>query len=689
MPETRPTPRQIFNSLTSEDISATGLLRQIADWLRPGPDESIEAVCQRIDLLEKALSENQDASDTIARILQDWLGTANYFLAFAVLGLFPRQGFLRELGRRIYEHINPSPLNPDSLSDALTLIFHNKTDPQWVNELPHESWMKLFRILWNAKSGDAPRLLWKTISELLYALEMLSIWVAGEELEADLVRLEPRIVSRDSAFVALQREVSRYCRCYDAWISGEKSTLEDDAHARVLLAQCMDAVRAFRKKSVTKGTSIPLSYLLERLDQTLKRIEDILNLLDPKDPVSARQTAIPLFKELVTASRKRRSVRALFQRNVKLLSRSITENTSDHGEHYITGNRKEYLAMLRSGAGGGIIIALMALIKILIMDMALNPFPETILVSLNYGLGFMLIHILHFTVATKQPAMTAARLAEAVQQGEHGGANPKMIADLLIRVCRSQFIAIVGNVSVALSLAFGIGWAFNFFWGIPVLSQQASEYQIYELKPFESLALLHACIAGVWLFLAGLTAGFFDNRAAYIGLSARLKNHPLLRRLLPSAGAREKFADYMHKNYGSLMGNFFFGILLGSTAYIGLLLGLPLGIRHVAFASGNLGYAMSFSFPGLPLFCLYFLFVCLISFCNLWVSFGLALSVALKARDTKIKSFPKVLSALGQQVKAAPFSLLFPPADTIKKEPEKTEKPLNGQTKEQEKNQTG
>jgi site-specific recombinase len=39
-------------------------------------------------------------------------------------------------------------------------------------------------------------------------------------------------------------------------------------------------------------------------------------------------------------------------------------------------------------------------------------------VSLNYGLGFVLIHILHFTVATKQPAMTAARLAAAIEESD-------------------------------------------------------------------------------------------------------------------------------------------------------------------------------------------------------------------------------------------------------------------------------
>jgi hypothetical protein len=77
-------------------------------------------------------------------------------------------------------------------------------------------------------------------------------------------------------------------------------------------------------------------------------------------------------------------------------------------------------------------------------------------------------------------------------------------------------------------------------------------------------------------------------------------------------------------------------VLLGVTGYIGYLLSLPLDIRHVAFASANLGYTMSVQMPGVFEFLLYLMFVLLIGAVNLWVSFGLALYVALKARGTRI-----------------------------------------------------
>ena len=190
------------------------------------------------------------------------------------------------------------------------------------------------------------------------------------------------------------------------------------------------------------------------------------------------------------------------------------------------------------------IIAFMALIKILILQLELTRGWETLWVSLNYGLGFMLIHMLHCTVATKQPAMTAASIAEKVEQGEHGRANARKLAELLIRVGRTQFVAIIGNVAVALTVAFAIGWAYLHFQGQPLISTERYDYMLSGIHPWQSLALVYAAIAGVWLFVSGLVAGYFDNRAVYLNLAARLEQHPLLRPWL-SAKLRARFGAYV------------------------------------------------------------------------------------------------------------------------------------------------
>jgi len=644
-----------------QDFART--LRQIIDWLRPDHYRgNIAPVIARIEQLVLALDDRPGLRARLREHLEQGLEQARHLTLYTGIGLYSRRGFLREFVERLYERLNPRPMQRQDLRDVLAYVFHRPDDPKWVNALPDDAWWRLLESV-GCLSGEHPSVLNRAREEILYALEMLSVWVAAEELEPELLRLDPRIAERDSAFVAQQREMATFIERYRNWSTDPSgSEYYDDRHAQVLLDQCSEQIERLRRRAVKQGSSISLTHLLERLDQTLRRIRQLLLLLDPGDPQAQRSTSVALFRELVAANARRHSLRSLWQENVKLLSRSVTQQASETGEHYITGNRAEYLQMLRSGAGAGLIIAAMALIKIQIEGLGLSPATNTLWVSLNYGLGFVLIHILHFTVATKQPAMTAARLAAAIEESDRGTADPSKLADLLIQVGRSQFIAVIGNVSVALPTAILIGIVYSLVFGAPVLDAEGVAYQQQQLTPFAGLALFHAAIAGVWLFVAGLISGFFDNRCAYLDLPARLRGHPLLRRLL-SKDSRARLADYVGHNYGALAGNFFFGILLGVTGYIGYLLSLPLDIRHVAFASANLGYTVPAALPGLFEFLLYLVFVLLIGAVNLWVSFGLALYVALRARGTRIGALDRVLKAYARRVRERPREFLLPPRE--------------------------
>jgi site-specific recombinase len=642
-----------------ETLDAVDTLTQLVDWLRPDDPEHIAPVIARIEELAMALESRSSVRHALSGRVQGLLLDSRHLPLYTEIGLFSRRGFFRELGTRIYERLNPAPADRRNLKHVLTIVFHRLDDPEWVTAVPDDAWLRLFDLLIDVSAGRE-KALRRAREEALYALETLSTWIAAEELEPELLRLDPRICERNSAFVAQQRELAVYVREYLEWTQDSARPFHDDEHARVLLEQVAEQISLFRKRAVKRGTSIGLTYLLERLDQTLERIESLLDLLDPDDAEKRRSTGVRLFKQMVVDNARRHSLRALWQENVKLLSRSVTENASHTGEHYITRNRAEYLQMLWSGAGAGLIIAFMALIKIEVVELGLSRGLQTLLVCLNYGLGFVLIHILHFTVATKQPAMTAARFAAAVEQGDKGMANLKKLADLMIDVGRSQFVAVVGNVLVALPVAILVGWAYQELWHTPVLDAEAANYQLKELSPITGLALFHAAIAGLWLFVSGLIAGFFDNRCAYLDLPGRLREHPLLRRLIPT-GLRERIADYIDGNYGALAGNFFFGVLLGITGYIGYLLSLPLDIRHIAFSSANLGYVVAGGMPGWGDMTLYFIFVLLIGATNLWVSFALAFWVALKARGARIGSVSRLLRVYLQRIAERPRELLLPP----------------------------
>ena len=643
---------QITQRLEAEGIVPT--INAIVKYLRHG---TARKATDRFNLVIDVLAADPALCKLFATRFHEWLAQAHIYPALVGLGIFSRTGFTREVSMRVYERFNPSYKDLNKLHDVFLYLFYSRHDQKWLQTITLRQWLNLYHLLKQHAEAEsmtaAARQIWQA---RLHALEMLSIWVAAEELDPDFMRIEPKLLEVDSPFIALKREIAALEMHYQT-----SETRYDDAHIRVMLDQCRKVVERLRRKGtgVGAGSSVKMAHLLERLSQTLDRLELLLDVQMAEDTHTYQRLNLNLLYSLTVAAIEQRTTGLLWKRSVKMLARSISENSGDHGEHYITRNRSEYWGMLRSAAGAGVLIALMTLIKIHVNEQGYGEFKTMVLVSLNYAIGFMMIHMLHFTVATKQPAMTASSIAFEVERSDTGRAVNKKLATLFIDVVRSQSVAVFGNVSVAILLAAVISGLFAFYQHQPLLSTEMVSHQLKSIRPFTQPTLFYAAIAGVWLFCSGIIAGFFDNRANYLDLRKRLSVHPLLMKIMPKQ-LRICFANYMHVHYGSLAGNFFFGILLGVTGYIGYLLDLPLDIRHVAFSSANLGYAAISSNMSVFSFILGLLSVLLIGLINLWVSFTLALWVALRARDSKIDSFSMLASTIWTQIKENPLNLIFP-----------------------------
>jgi site-specific recombinase len=55
---------------------------------------------------------------------------------------------------------------------------------------------------------------------------------------------------------------------------------------------------------------------------------------------------------------------------------------------------------------------------------------------------------------------------------------------------------------------------------------------LFDLSPVHSLALFHAAIAGLFLFLSGIIAGSVANRDKFRHMYYRIAEHPLLKKPL-------------------------------------------------------------------------------------------------------------------------------------------------------------
>lgn len=624
------------------------LINSLCEWLRQGKENEAE---QRLYFLINTLKKQPELGQQLASQLCRWLCSMRLYPLFVSRGILAREGFGREMRSRLYEKINPSFKDNNDLRDVFFLLFNNKDDAKWLNDIPLFQWDTLLKLIRRYATPHERETVENHLRyEGFFAIEMLSIWIAAEELEPELIRLEPSLLDADSPFVALQREVAQ-------WLEARRQNQEyDSRHLEVMFTQSQELIERLQKKGKTAGSSLGIAYLLERLSQTLERLAMLMDVFASNRFLPRR--LLLLTSNLAVASADQHSVSSLWKQSVRMLSRSITQNTSDHGEHYITRNKSEYWQMFSSAAFGGVLIALMALVKIYIGMQVEDKVWAGLLSAFNYSIGFVIIFMLHYTVATKQPAMTAARFAEAVERNPQGRAVDMKLAQLLVDVCRSQSIAVLGNVSVAVSLAALIAFLFEKFGNAPVLTQEMVEYQLHSIDPMAG-SLWFAAIAGVWLFCSGIISGYFDNRCNYLNLRMRLQHNPVLTRLMKTE-TRTRFANYMHENYGSIMGNFCFGMLLGLTGIVGYMTGLPLDIRHVAFSSANLGYATISGDLATTVFLQNLGFVLLIGLVNLIVSFSLTLWIALRSLGAEIDSWKNIAKCVWLIVKERPLSLILP-----------------------------
>lgn len=641
------------------------LVIELINRIRPTQVDDHNQTNQNIRALGQALLITPNAISTLQTFLLRLINQYKQTTLYADSGLLTQDGFWNQLAVRIGAHILPMLDDPTQLSDLIRRVFHHNKDYQWLNAIEPKNWLVLFRLFSQGHSDQPEKKVIKT--QVLDALIILSYRVSSIGLHPEFIHNLPDLNEYQSPFLVQNREIIEFIEHYKK-SSQDVSLMSvvqmpDASQALVILDQCRDLMLRIKRSTKRIGVSINLTYLLTLLEQYLERIELLLTLLQDQTLEKRAEALQTLLVEVTEAHYRDKSIRDLLRINSELMALQITENASRTGGHYVSTDKQGLLTMYKSAAGAGAIIAIMATIKTLGGRLILAPLMHAIMNSMIYSLGFVLIHVLHFTVATKQPAMTAAALASTVQHSK--GSKTAQLAELaalIINIIRTQFTAILGNISIAIPIAALIAYLWQ--WGLaePIMNHAKAARTLHDLNPFTSLAIPHAAIAGVCLFLSGLIAGYFDNLAIYRKVGPRLKAHHGLKRLMKQERL-ERFAQYIESNLGALAGNFLFGIMLGSMGTIGFILGLPLDIRHIAFAAANFiqGLMTVSGTPDIGLILVSFLGVLLIGLTNLFVSFTLTVIVALRARRVRFEQWKPLGKLVLTHLVTRPSDFFWPP----------------------------
>lgn len=652
----------------------TPLFADLVDQLRPDRPEDGNAARERLHALCYLLETRPELQAALRQGVLDLFAQKKQVSLYVDSGVFPATGFFSETARRFSRSLLPDVIDTAYLKDVLGLMFRRGDDHLWVSRIGDGDWIGLIHAMGLLEAEDtAPgSALPPALAQLLEALRVLSYRISAIGLEPELLRVEPVIEEFESPFLAQNVEIQRFVGQFSRWWQERDFPAEDDRQILVLFDQCRTIRERIRTRAGREGTSLSLTFLLQRLRQHLERAETLLEILrdlrEAPDLAGVLPRLVPFFKELVQAECRKNNLGDYWRQNVELLARRVADNAGRTGEHYITESRRDYFALLRSALLGGFVIAFMAWNKLELAKLHLPPLTEALSFCLNYGLGFVLIHILHGTVATKQPAMTANAIAASMDEASGAnGSNAKArnlenLVSLIARLGRSQMAAIAGNVGLAIPMAMAIGYLFQLSTGHPLITPEKARHLLADVHPWASGAIIYAGIAGVCLFLAGLIAGYYDNLAAYNRIPQRLRQLGWLRRLL-GEDRLDRVATYVEDNLGALAGNFFFGFLLGGVTALGTLLGLPLDIRHIAFSSAYLGFgevALNFAVPTAAL-ATAFLGVLAVGLANLSVSFGLALYVGLKARQVSFAQRRDLARLLWERLRHHPREFFLPP----------------------------
>ena len=630
-------------------------------WIRArgGADaEGAAAPATRIRFFLQVLERHPDRRIAVSLLVRNTLRELSAIGLLCETGLPRASAFFQELSGRLASKLLPAPPAENDMSVLFRRVFPEEADADWVAALPMVALDGIGDLLQHGATVDANDPWSSFRRDAADALMILASQVQAIGLSQRVRQRTATERPLDTPFAGLSSAVHDYV---GAAFGSERFETEETA-VKSYVARCSRALADVTSHLENYGVSIDLVYQLERAQLSLQRMEAIIELHGHKVP--DRSATAHFVAALIRANDAQDSVRSLLRENMKLMTRRIVESARKTGDHYITRDGDEYRAMLISAAIGGAVTGATVLVKIATVGHGLPPFLDGLVASINYALSFVLIHLLHGTLATKQPAMTAATMAHQLNSPRARG-RLRGFVDEVTNLVRSQVAAIVGNlllvVPVALVLQASILLA-----GFGHLPDPGHAQEYVESLSLWSAAPFYAAFTGVLLWLSAVIAGWFENWATFRRLPEAIARAPRIIALLgPERAARA--ARLIEDNVAALGGNVSLGILLGMEPVIAAFFGLPLEVRHVTLSTGQLALA-SWSYGtgifSLPAFWWAVVGIGVIGFFNLTVSFGLALGVAIRSTGRGAVSRRRLRRAVFARVRAAPLDFLVPPRKT-------------------------
>jgi site-specific recombinase len=574
---------------------------------------------------------------------------------FAQAGLPNDRGLVSESFDRLFRILLPAPREETDLARLLLRLFPTRAE---INRLFSRSQDQLIFLASKLSPSEYPEAWERPVACLRDAFYLLAARVQGLGLSEDLRVRGKGAPVQQSPFHLLMLTSN-------ALLGAVQSNQEVAGAAqnwKAAVADCRAELQTIVNHLDTRGVNLDVVYAMDVIEQSLKRMELISGVLVAPPGPPKIITTLRLLSDVIRGRVHDRSLMGLVQNSFRLLAKKIVEWAGKTGEHYVTDNREEYRQMWYAALGGGLLTVGTAAIKMMVTHRGLPPFVEGFLAGLNYAVSFVLMHIFHLALATKQPSMTGAALAGILHRC-HDNSRVDELVSYVQRIVRSQLAAAFGNIIAvgAGAVVFSLIWKSAF--GAPFLGVETADYAVKSMNPIHSGTVFFAILTGVILWLSSLAGGWIENWAVYHQLPRAIAEHRYASRFKPET--LQKFSASFAANIAPWGSSIVLGFMLGMTPTIGHFFGLPLDVRHVTLSTGTL--ALGITSRGLEVLgkgaLIWAALGIAVTFVmNLGVSFYLALRLAIRAQDISASENHEILRTLWKRFWAAPREFFWPPA---------------------------
>ena len=499
----------------------------------------------------------------------------------ACAGIPGHRGFFSEFGDRLASRILPAPADERDLRGLVHRLYGSDAVVRGFGDLP----LDLFHRVAGAFTQAPPPGSWNGLRAAF--ADGFRLLLSRVETEG----LSPKVRARASAGPVSASPFHRIRAAGEAllaaWVEGGDPS-DAAVRFRKVSGECRKEARLIEQHLEGAGVSIDIVFSLEVIDRCLTRTALMTEIIEtPPGPRRSRAVHRLLFR-LFRSANEDRSLRHLIGWNMQLLGRKIVDRSSETGEHYIARNLREYRHIWLAAAGGGVLTVGTAVVKTIIHGWHLPPLPEGLLYGLNYAVSFLGLQHLGLILATKQPAMTAARLAGIIRESE-GEDREDRIAATAAQLTSSQLAAAMGNVLVVAAGAGLFSWLFLAVAGRPFLAEEDALETLRVMSPINSWTVWYAALTGVVLWLASVAGGWFDNWCVYHrlpdGIAQLSAGTGRGRALLGRLG------EALSRHASGWGTNISLGFMLGMMPEIGRFTGLPADVRHVTLNTGIVSLA--------------------------------------------------------------------------------------------------